>query len=120
MYKVYPALNPLDIPFAQDCLGDQYFIRLGTVWNLMSETGDIEDLELEFDEFIAECFRDPVAFLSLEPLVSFMDEGGSLKPGYLLKVDPPFIQESESYLFSPCAVDQQLIALSEIYRQQLN
>ncbi|NND04927.1 MAG: hypothetical protein HKN87_00985 [Saprospiraceae bacterium] len=119
LHEVYAELSPSDIPFAQDCLGDQYFIRVGTVWNLMSETGDVEDLELEFDEFISECLRDPVEFLSLEPLVSFMDGGGSLQPGHLLKVDPPFIEESTSYQLTTSEVDQQLLALFEIYRHQM-
>lgn len=116
LFKVYEELRPSDIPFAEDCLGDQYFLRLGTVWNLMTESGDIEDLELEFDEFISHCIDDPVEFLSLEPLVEFMEDGGGLLPGELLTIDPPLMTEAESYAISKSKVDDRLAQLFELYR----
>jgi len=116
LHLVYTEMRPSDIPFAQDCLGDQYFYRLGTVWNLMCESGDIEDLELEFDEFIAHCVDDPIEFLSLEPLIEFMSDGGALAPGELLAIDPPLMVEANAYEISKCAVDDRLSKLFELYR----
>jgi hypothetical protein len=33
---------------------------------------------------------DPIEYLSLQPLFQFQNEGGSLQPGQLLSVYPPF------------------------------
>ena len=37
LYRQFASLRENDIPFAEDCLGDQYFWRLGTVWRLGKE-----------------------------------------------------------------------------------
>src|SRR5262249_38743554 len=39
-HRLYPEVQPEDIPFAEDCLGDQFLLRDGLVWRLMAETGD--------------------------------------------------------------------------------
>ncbi len=35
---LYPSLSEEDIPFGQDCFGDQFFLRDKEVWVLYSET----------------------------------------------------------------------------------
>ena len=40
--------------------------------------------------------QDPVEFLLLQPLLQYQDEGGTLKPGELLSVYPPFCTEESA------------------------
>lgn len=94
-HKTYDRLNESDIPFAQDCLGDQFIYRAGSIWHLLTETGELDDLELDFDEFVDEIIEDPIEFLALFPLLGFMDEGNELKVGNLLEPSIPFSIETE-------------------------
>lgn len=86
----YPALSASDVPFAQDFLGDQYVLRSGSVYRLLGETGEIEGLELTLGQFLECAIADPLEFLSLEPLRSFINDGERLRPGELLSAWPPF------------------------------
>jgi hypothetical protein len=88
--RLYPTVQTSDIPFAQDVCGDQFLIRDGSVIQLDGETGDIEELSLSWQEFLAAATKDPVQFLSLEPLIRFTNDGGVIAPGQLLSVLPPF------------------------------
>lgn len=115
LHKTYHTLNPQDIPFAQDCVGDQYFLRDESVWFLMAETGEIEDLELDIAEFFEAVISDPVEFLSLEPLLAFQDEGQELEAGQLLHVEPPFFEDSENYSFTSMPISERLEKLRESY-----
>src|SRR6516164_10735934 len=51
-HRLYPELTPQDIPFAQDCLGDQFLLREGMVWRLFAETGETETLEETLSQFL--------------------------------------------------------------------
>jgi hypothetical protein len=83
------------VPFAEDCLGDQFLLREGRVWRLAAETGEVESLEVGLGGFFEAVQADPVEYLSLHPLLQFQREGGRLEPGQLLAAAPPFcIQES--------------------------
>lgn len=118
LHKTYSNLLPTDIPFAQDCMGDQYVFRAGSVWHLLSETGELDDLELEFDEFIDEVVEDPVEFLSLYPLLEFMETGEELQPGELLAPSVPFTEEAgDDYTFSKQTVEHRLKWLAEYYKK---
>jgi hypothetical protein len=92
-HRLYPAVRAEDIPFAEDCLGDQFLLRDGRVWRLMAETGEIEPLEVGLDGFFRAVEADPVEFLSLQPLLQFQQDGGRLEPGQLLSAAPPFCTE---------------------------
>jgi hypothetical protein len=92
-HRLYPDMKPEDVPFAEDCLGDQFFLRAGEVWRLFAETGEVESLEVSFKEFMAEAANDPVESLGLEPLLQFQKDGGKLEPGQLLAAYPPFCTE---------------------------
>jgi len=115
----YPALSPADIPFAQDCLADQFLLRDGVVWKLWAETGEIESLNLGLMEFLAAASADPVGFLQMQPLLQFLREGGRLKPGQVLHVYPPFCaRESKngvSLKAVPC--EEALAFLGDFARQ---
>lgn len=96
IHRLFPAVSPDDIPFGEDCLGDQYVLRHGIVWKLSAESGDLVSLELTLAEFDAEARNDPEGFLELAPLQQFRDQGGVLEPGQLLSAYPPFLfKESE-------------------------
>jgi hypothetical protein len=86
---MYPEVNADDVPFAQDCMGDQFLIRSKTVLRLHGETGEIKDLGVGWREFFEESAANPNEFLSLQLLEHFRNEGGSLEPGQLLSVLPP-------------------------------
>ncbi|WP_133645101.1 hypothetical protein [Zeaxanthinibacter enoshimensis] len=90
LHKKYEELDEQDIPFGQDCLGDQFLLRNLTVHQLSGETGDLENLGLTFEQFISNAIEDPMNFLSLQPLQQFLNQGGHLTPGESLSVYPPF------------------------------
>ena len=115
-HKTYKNLSPDDIPFAQDCMGDQYVFKAGSVWHLLTETGELDDLELDFDEFIDEVIEDPIEFLALYPLIEFMESGKELKSGELLVPSIPFsVETEEEYTFTKASVKDRLEGLKKYY-----
>jgi hypothetical protein len=93
LYKLFPNLKSSDVPFGQDCFGDQFVLRNETIWQLMAETGDLENLHLSLGEFLTRVEESPIEFLLLQPLQRFKDEGGKFENGQLLNVYPPFCTE---------------------------
>jgi hypothetical protein len=91
IHTLYSAVEPKDVPFGEDALGDQYLIRDGVVSRLLAETGELTSLDMDLYEFDRLVRADPKGFLSLEPLEAFRVSGQVLKPGQLLHVYPPFI-----------------------------
>lgn len=117
-YHTYKNLRSTDIPFAQDCLGDQFIYRSGSIWHLLTETGELDDLELDFDEFIDEVIEDPVDFLALYPLIEFIESGNELKPGELLVPNIPFsVETEEEYTFTKASVNDRLNSLKAFYQK---
>jgi hypothetical protein len=90
LFRLFPALSEADVPFAEDMLGDQFLLRDGVVFRLAGETGDLQSLDVSFEEFVAHVRADPIGFLSLQPLLAFSQTGGRLVAGQLLNVYPPF------------------------------
>lgn len=86
---LYPAVQSDDIPFAQDCFGDQFLLRSNVVFRLRGETGEVESLGIGWTEFLTAAAADPIEFLLLQLLEGFKIEGGTLEPGQLLNVYPP-------------------------------
>ncbi len=78
------------VPFAEDCVGDQFFLSNGQVLRLSAETGEVEPLRLKLSEFLHAANAEPVEFLSMEPLLSFQRDTGALPEGHLLMAYPPF------------------------------
>ncbi len=115
-HKYYSELRATDIPFAEDCLGDQYFWRLGTVWSLMCETGDVEDTELDVFEFLDAIVADPIEFLSMEPLIVYLEQNEPLEAQQTLHVEPSFLTESDHYEFKPVDRIEQRKYLIEQYK----
>lgn len=95
LHRLFPAIQVTDIPFGQECLGDQFILREGVVHRLCAESGKLESTQLSFGEFLDHAAASPVEFLQLQPMLQFECEGGCLEPGQLLSAFPPFItQES--------------------------
>jgi len=94
-WRLYPEVRQGDVPFAEDCMGDQFLLRNGVAHKLVAETGEVETIGVGLREFFEAAAADPVEFLSLHPLLQFQQEGGRLEPGQLLAAFPPFcIKES--------------------------
>ena len=91
LHRLFPAVTPDDIPFGQDALGDQYLLRAEVVHRLAGETGEVESLGVDLAAFDSAVRSNPVAYLSLAPLEAFRAEGGTLEPGQLLSVYPPYV-----------------------------
>ena len=89
LHNFYDALEPGDIPFAQDQLGDQFVLRDGSVFILSAETGELEPFTEDLDEFLEGVSDDIEEFLNVG-----LDH--PLEPGELLMANPPFcFEESE-------------------------
>lgn len=89
--RLYKSVNPMDVPFGEDCLGDQFFLREGVVWKLMAETDDARSLEVSLEDFLLNAQRDPVQYLEMQPLLRYLKtRDARLEPGQLLAAYPPF------------------------------
>jgi hypothetical protein len=94
---LYPVIRPDDVPFAEDCMGDQFVLRDGVVHRLAAETGELSSLEAGAFDFLDKAQEDPTEYLCLQPLLQFQQEQGrSISPGELLDANPFFcMAESE-------------------------
>lgn len=118
LHRLYPAVQPTDVPFAQDALGDQYLLRDGEVLWLAAESGELQSLGMGLSGFLDAIAKDAVGVLSLEPLLQFLRDGGRLDPGQLLNVYPPFIAAESRHGVSLRAIpaEERLAFLAELAR----
>lgn len=93
LHYLYPDVLATDIPFAQDCVADQFVLRERKVWKLSAETGELNPLNLGLSAFFEAAESNPTEFLGMQPLLQYQLEGGSLEPGQVLSVYPPFCTE---------------------------
>lgn len=96
IHALFDEVKETDIPFAQDCVADQYLLRNGEVIKLHSETGEIEALNFGLASFFAEVSGNPIEFLGLEPLMQLHNENIALNPGQVIHVYPPFCTKQAS------------------------
>ncbi len=118
--RCYPNLLTSDIPFGQDCVGDQFFIREDGVWLLSTETGEVIDMEATLFEFFENCIEDPVEYLAMEPLVHHLDMEGTLSPGMLVHVVPGLsldVPDDTSYHIDSLTVDERLDWLIKFFNE---
>jgi hypothetical protein len=88
---LYTRVQYEDVPFGEDCLGDQFLLRDGIVYRLAAETGELSSLNSGLFAFLDEAQKDPVNYLNLQPLLQFQrEQGRSIKPGELLDAYPLF------------------------------
>ena len=93
--RMYRSLLASDVPFAQDCVGDQFFLRQGTVSRLL-ESDDVRETNLTLFAFLEACAADPMTLLTPQPLIDFRQDGAELLPGQLLHAHPPYVMRTES------------------------
>ncbi|MCA8916928.1 MAG: SMI1/KNR4 family protein [Planctomycetes bacterium] len=118
LYCGYKSLTTMDIPFAQDCVGDQFLLRDGKVVRLYAETDEVEPLELDLDTFFSLAVEDPDGFLSVEPLRQLQAQGGEIEPGELVSVFPPYVLKHDAeYSFRAVSVADRLSFLADLARQ---
>src|SRR5437870_4372069 len=44
LHRLFPSVRASDIPFGEDCMGDQFLLRESMVYRLSAESGDAESL----------------------------------------------------------------------------
>lgn len=115
----YPALLSTDVPFAQDCVADQFILRDGVVHKLESETGHLASLDLSLSAFFGAVQADPVEFLAMQPLLRHQQDGGVLQPGQVLHVYPPFCtrEAADGVSLRAVPVSEALAFLADFSRQ---
>lgn len=115
LHRLYPSVRAEDIPFAQDCVGDQFLLRNGTVHRLEAETGEQENLDIDLPTFLERAKEDPEGFLGMYPLLKLEREGGKLISGEVIEVSPPFCQQDsdERTRFHPVPVLEHLKTMAE-------
>ena len=94
---LYDSVFPEDVPFATNCMGDQFLLRGEGVVQLIAETGELEDVDGSLESFLLRCAaRDPEIWLGLRYLEQFENEKGRLDPAQVLLPYPPLtMAESE-------------------------
>jgi hypothetical protein len=80
---LYDDVQPSDVPFAQDQVGDQFLVREDVVLRLSAETGEIERLADSIHDFFSRMSSDIEGFLNV-------GLGHRMQPGQLLHAYPPF------------------------------
>jgi hypothetical protein len=122
LHKLFPCVEEADIPFGEDCVGDQFLCRKGLIHRLASETGELKKLDLSLQDFMDIAEKDPVKILSPEPLYQFEAEGNILQPGQLLSVFPPYCIKTSEEKVSLKAVssEERINFLAEFARQIRN
>ena len=115
----YQDVGEQDAPFAQDAVGDQWLLRDEQVIHLATETGDIDPLGHTLIEFFEAARADPVAVLGLHPLLQFQQDGGTLLPGQLLSVWPPFctVESADGVSLAAIPAEERLGFLAEFSRR---
>jgi hypothetical protein len=111
--KLYPSVLPSDYPIAQDCFGDQFLIRNESVIKLMAETGDIEEYNCTWEEFILWVGEDPYDRLDLP-------EDIELEKGQLLFAYPPFCTKEGAEAVIKPIDGEQLIRFHADFATQIN
>ncbi|WMJ73878.1 hypothetical protein RCC89_12000 [Cytophagaceae bacterium ABcell3] len=116
-WKHYPEILDTDIPFGQDCMGDQFLLRNDNVIKLFSETGELEELRVDFKNFLQKSEEDPLNFLGMHPLLNYEMEKGSLEPWQLLKASPPFCFQKPGVKLEAVSAEEQIAYLSKLYKE---
>ena|ERR1700730_1629852 len=121
LHRLFLGLTETDVPFGQDCLGDQFVLRGGMVHKLNAELGELEDLGMGLEAFLSKARENPVEFLKLQPLLQFKNEGGQLGPGQLLNAYPPFCTAESKRGVSLKAIEMfDRIAFLASFAKQIN
>ncbi|MFN6946362.1 MAG: SMI1/KNR4 family protein [Cytophagaceae bacterium] len=113
-WKHYPDILDTDIPFGQDCMGDQFILRNQKVIKLYAETGVVEDLDKNFTEFLDEIENDPINALGMHPLIHYEMENLPLAPGQIIQANPPFCMQKPGIKLKAVEINQQIENLASL------
>lgn len=86
-HSLYASVLESDVPFAQDQLGDQFLLRDGKVLRLLGESGEVEPLADNLEDFFARVDEDIEGFLNI-------GLSHTMQPGQLLLACPPFVLQA--------------------------
>jgi len=119
LHKLFAAVEESDVPFAQDFLGNQFFLRFDEVWRLRADTGEAKGLGLDLADFLEACKKDPIAFLQLELLAEYHQLHGMLQPGELVHTMPPLClrRDDKKLAMKSVPVDNAVSFLAAFARQ---
>lgn len=99
-HKAYNSLLETDIPFAQDCFGDQFILRKEIVFKLQCESDDYEKTGLSFSQWLNWIGENPDERLNVDTSVA-------ISPGNLLMAFPPFcFKEASSASIKEISMDE--------------
>lgn len=114
-WSLYAHIEPTDISFAQDQVGDQYLIRDSKIIHLDAETGDIFEFATSLGEFFDEIDLHIEDYLN----VSLRHQ---LKPGQLLHAYPPFCvnETNKGVSLKPCTAESVILFHAEFAKQIKN
>lgn len=117
--RLYPAVQPSDLPFAEDCMGDQFLLRGPQVLRLAGETGELDLVSHSLEEFLERAEADPLLFLALGPLRQILREGKILAPGQILVAYPPYCsrEAEQGVVLRPVPTLQGIRYLSDLARR---
>ena len=93
LFDLFEFVEEDDIPFAEDCMGDQFLLREGQVIRLYAESGDMEELGLTLEEFMDKVKNAPSDVLDLEVMELVTESDAKLHPGEVMVAHPPFVME---------------------------
>jgi hypothetical protein len=65
----YRSITKVDVPFGENALGDQFFLRSGAAWRLFAETDEVERISDSLDVFFDLCLGDSIEFLGLHAML---------------------------------------------------
>ncbi|HYO76391.1 MAG TPA: hypothetical protein VE010_08010 [Thermoanaerobaculia bacterium] len=119
LHRLFPAIQPEDVPFAQDALGNQFVLREERVWFMEGETGELHSLGFDIQDWLAALIASPGNFLPLHVLEQFRAGGDELRPGYLLSAYPPFCakESADGVSLRAIPIDERLGFLAALAAQ---
>jgi hypothetical protein len=111
-HTLYDDVQPSDIPFAQDQVGDQFLIRERVVLRLFAETGEIERLSDRLRDFFSRVSSDIEGFLSV-------GLSHTMNPGQLLHAYPPFCfrESNAGASLAPLPASEVILLHADLARQ---
>lgn len=112
---LFSTININDIPFAQDCFGDQYIIRNNKLGRVLAEIDEFQDLKIVFCEFLHQVTSNVYEFLAIENISQF-----NLKPNQLINAFPPFCMDIKQRILKPIDLTKRITFLSEFSKQIKN
>jgi hypothetical protein len=120
--SLFTAVLPSDIPFGQDCMGDQFLLRDGEVHRLWAECGELVNMKMDFKNFLEEAQENPDTLLGMNPLKQLAIEGKKLEPGQSIDAYPPFVfkESGRGVDLTPMPSLERLRFLSSLTKQLAN